>query len=310
MLTVIKQGVLCSIQDTGRHGYRHLGVGQSGALDPIAVKLANLLLNNDMNEPVIEVTIGLAQFEFTASINFSITGGDLRAKLNGRPLYPGWRYFAESGDILSFSTSHNAQRAYLAVQGGFVIDDVLNAKSTDMQAQFGGYHGRALKVGDQLSFYADKTPLPHLGVKQPDYTNEIRVLKGPHCDKLPKGSFEHFLQTKWLVSDMNNRMGARLTANDTVQHHATIASQAVHPGVIQYPPNGQPIVLLNDCQTTGGYPIIASVISADLRLFSQLGSQQPCRFIGVSVSQAHHAMKKLNSHLAQFALANNNNIEQ
>ncbi|KAF7773796.1 allophanate hydrolase [Pseudoalteromonas citrea] len=310
MLKVIKQGVLCSIQDAGRHGYRHLGVGQSGALDPTALKLANLLVNNNINDPVIEITIGLAEFEFSASTNFSITGGDLRAKLNSSPLYPGWRYFAKPGDKLSFATNHSAQRAYLAIQGGFAIEELLNAKSTDIQAQFGGFSGRALIAGDELSFPCNKVALKHLGAKQPEYANEVRVLKGPHCDKLPKGAFEHFLQTEWLISEMHSRMGSRLTANQTIKHNATISSQAVHPGVVQLPPNGHPIVLLNDCQTTGGYPIIASVISADLRLFSQLGSKQKCKFSSVSVSQAHQAMNKLNSHLAQFALANNNNIEQ
>jgi allophanate hydrolase len=305
MLKVLKQGVLCSVQDIGRNGYRHLGVGQSGAMDPIALKLANLLLNNEINQPVIEVTIGLAQFQFTASVNFAITGGDLSAKLNRQRLYPGWRYFAEPGDILSFGSSHSAQRAYLAVQGGFLINSILNAKATDIQAQFGGFDGRVLNANDHIPFSSSTSPLTHIGVKQPGYTNVVRVLKGPHCDKLPKNTLKQFLKTHWRVSDMNNRMGSRLTANETVNHDITVPSQAVHPGVIQLPPNGEPIVLLNDCQTTGGYPIIASVIRADLRLFSQLGSKQHCEFMLVNVSQAYQAMRKLNSHLAQFALANN-----
>ncbi|MBE0368446.1 5-oxoprolinase subunit C family protein [Pseudoalteromonas aurantia] len=306
MLNIIKSGVLSSIQDLGRVGYRHLGVSQCGALDPIAFQLANLLVNNAQNTPVIEITIGLAQFQFTAPVNFAITGGDLSAKLNGQPLYSGWRYFANADDTLTFSTSKSAQRAYLAIQGGIEISEVLGAKSTDIQANFGGFNGRALNANDQLTFTPCPTPLSRIGVQQPAYTNEVRVLKGPHCDKLPDGAFEHLLKTTWHVSELNNRMGSRLTAKNTVQHNTTIASQGVHPGVIQLPPNGEPIVLLNDCQTTGGYPIIATVINADLRLFSQLGTQQIVQFVQSTVSQAYSASEKLSAHLAQFTLAKNN----
>ena len=309
MLNVIKPGVLSCIQDIGRHGYRHLGVSQSGVMDPIAMKLANLLVDNDTDDPVLEVTIGLAEFLFSKPVNFAITGGDLSAKLNNKRIYPGWRYYANSGDTLTFSTSRSAQRAYLSVQGGFVIKQVLGAKATDIQANFGGFQGRTLQPNDILPYSPSHKAMSTMGVKQPHYTDQVRVLKGPHCDMLPKSAFEKLLNTSWKISELNNRMGARLISSKPISHGITIASQAVHPGIIQLPPSGEPIILLNDCQTTGGYPIIAIVIRADLRLFSQLGSKQHCRFVPCDLSQAQLANTKLESHLAQFMLAKNNNIE-
>ncbi|BBN81439.1 hypothetical protein PA25_14240 [Pseudoalteromonas sp. A25] len=308
MLKVTKQGVMTSIQDIGRFGFRHYGVCRSGALDPFAVCLANMLLDNPPHQAVIEVTIGLAEFEFTKPCNFALTGGCLNAKLANKPIYPGWRYYAQAGDKLSFATSANAQRAYFTVQGGFVaIESILSSYSTDLQASFGGYRGRALEQGDNLEFEHGSAALAPLGVKQPEYTKQVRVLKGPHCDKLPSGTFEQLVNNPWTVSETSNRMGARLNGPSLLNHDVSIATQAVHPGVIQIPPSGEPIVLLNDCQTTGGYPIAATVIDADLRMFSQLGANQQCHFIECDLAQALKASDKLSAHLAQFNLAKNNN---
>ncbi|CAH9060852.1 5-oxoprolinase subunit C [Pseudoalteromonas holothuriae] len=307
MLRVIKSGVLASFQDIGRFGYRHYGVCRSGALDPFAVCLANILLDNPPHLGVIEVTIGLCEFEFTQPCNFALTGACLNAKLAGKAIYPGWRYYANKGDTLSFATSAHAQRAYLSVQGGFELDPVLSSYATDLQASFGGLQGRALQSGDVLHFQNTQNKLAPLDVKQPEYKKQVRVLKGPHCDKLPQGSFERFINNHWRVSEASNRMGCRLSSDKPLAHDVSVATQAVHPGVIQVPPSGEPIVLLNDCQTTGGYPILATVIDADIRMFSQLGANQHCNFVECDLAHARKASDKLSAHLAQFTLAKNNN---
>ncbi|MBD1583215.1 5-oxoprolinase subunit C family protein [Pseudoalteromonas sp. S16_S37] len=307
MLKVIKQGVMASIQDIGRFGYRHYGVCRSGALDPFAVCLANMLLDNPPHHAVIEITIGLAEFEFTQPCNFALTGGCLNAKLAGRSVYPGWRYYAHAGDRLTFATSAIAQRAYFAVQGSFALEPTLSSCSTDLQAGFGGHQGRALQSGDCLNYEPSPSALKPLGVKQPEYKKQVRVLKGPHCDKLPAGSFEQLVNGPWTISEASNRMGSRLNSKALLSHDVSIATQAVHPGVIQIPPSGEPIVLLNDCQTTGGYPIVATVIDADLRMFSQLSANQQCNFVECDLIQARKASDKLSAHLAQFRLAKNNN---
>lgn len=303
MLKVIKPGVFSSIQDLGRHGHRHLGVSQSGVLDPIALKAGNALLGNKENAACIEITVGLAEFEFTKPCNFAITGGNLNAKLNSKALYPGWRYHAKAGDIIKFASHPEFLRAYLCVEDGFDVLKVMNSRSTDCQSQFGGFEGRALQKGDSIPFSESLVPCTELAVKPYDYTNVVRVLKGPHCDILPEGYLAKLLSQTWTVSELSNRMGVRLEHSSLLTHQKSIDSQGVHPGVIQLPPTGIPIVLLNDCQTTGGYPIIASVIQADLRHFSQLAPTKTCRFELVDFEVANTALQKQQQEITRFKIA-------
>jgi biotin-dependent carboxylase-like uncharacterized protein len=303
MLKVIKAGVLSTIQDMGRHGFRHFGVSQSGVIDPFALKAGNLLLENDESAPCIEITVGLAEFQFTMPCHFAITGGNLNASLNNDCLHTGWRYTASAGDVLKFNSHAHFLRAYLCVEGGFGIDDVMSSKSTDLHAQFGGIHGRALQNEDVIFYPPATTTQPPLAIQQPQYDNVVRVLKGPHCDILPNEYLLRLLSQTWTVSDLSNRMGVRLTNESPLTHSKAIRSQGVHPGVIQLPPTGSPIVLLNDCQTTGGYPIIASVIQADIRHFSQLSSGQTCHFKLVDNKEAIQQLAKQNMYLTRFEIA-------
>ena len=302
MLKVIKPGVFSSIQDLGRHGHRHLGVSQSGVLDPIALKAGNTLLGNKETAACIEITVGLAEFEFTKPCNFAITGGNLNAKLNSKTLYPGWRYHAKSGDIIKFASHPEFLRGYLCVENGFDVTKVINSRSTDCQAKFGGFEGNALQKGDCIPFSETLVACSELAIKPSDYTNVVRVLKGPHCDILPEGYLEQLLSQTWTVSELSNRMGVRLERSSLLTHQKSIDSQGVHPGVIQLPPTGTPIVLLNDCQTTGGYPIIATVIQADLRHFSQLAPTKLCRFELVDFDVANTALQKLEQEITRFKI--------
>ncbi|TMN86541.1 allophanate hydrolase [Pseudoalteromonas phenolica] len=303
MLKVIKPGVFSSIQDLGRHGHRHLGVSQSGVLDPIALKAGNALLGNIETAACIEITVGLAEFEFTQPCNFAITGGNLNAKLNSKALYPGWRYHARTGDIIKFTSHPDSLRAYLCVENGFDVPKVMNSRSTDCQAKFGGFEGNPLQKDDCIPFSKSLAPCSELAVKPSDYTNVVRVLKGPHCDILPEDYLLQLLSQTWTVSDLSNRMGVRLEHSSLLTHQESIDSQGVHPGVIQLPPTGTPIVLLNDCQTTGGYPIIASVIQADLRHFSQLAPTKTCRFELVEFDVANTALQKQEQKITRFKIA-------
>tara|TARA_Y100000034_G_C6869469_1_gene396702 strand:- start:280 stop:1215 length:936 start_codon:yes stop_codon:yes gene_type:complete len=303
MLKVIKPGVFSSIQDLGRHGQRHLGVSQSGVLDPIALKAGNALLGNKETAACIEITVGLAEFEFTKPCNFAITGGNLNAKLNSKTLYPGWRYHAKAGDIIKFASHPEFLRGYLCVEHGFDVTKVMNSRSTDCQAKFGGFEGNALQKGDCIPFSETLVACSELAIKPSDYTNVVRVLKGPHCDILPEGYLEQLLSQTWTVSELSNRMGVRLERSSLLTHQKSIDSQGVHPGVIQLPPTGTPIVLLNDCQTTGGYPIIATVIQADLRHFSQLAPTKLCRFELVDFDVANTALQKLEQEITRFKIA-------
>ncbi|MCG7550103.1 biotin-dependent carboxyltransferase family protein [Pseudoalteromonas sp. Of7M-16] len=303
MLTILKSGIQTCIQDLGRSGFRHLGVSQAGVIDTLAAKSANILLNNSPDTAVIEITVGLCKFKFDRPTNFSITGAELGAKLNGKSVATGWRYYAEANDTLTFASSKNGLRAYFAVQGGFnEVTPVMNSLATDVQAGFGGLSGRALQDGDVLP-YTQFDPLGSIGAALPDYVNTIRVIPGPHIDLLPKDNQQRLYNQQWQVQPNSNRMGLRVASDIDMSHNLSITSQAVSPGVIQLPPNGQPIVLLNDCQTTGGYPIIAHVIEADLRHLGQLHAGARCQFQIVNRQQAQQALDQQQQHLAQLKIA-------
>lgn len=306
MIEVLKPGLLSSIQDLGRSGFRHQGIVQAGVLDPLALKLGNALLANPEHSAAIEVTAGNAAFRFLLSSHFVLMGSSLGAQLNDRPIYAGWVYPVNQGDILTFRGSATAIRSYVCVSGGVSTPHVLGSASTDLQGKFGGFKGRALIAGDILQFGENTDiPLSHTGVRLPPYLNSIRVLKGPHFDLLTSEQQQRFLDANWLVQMTSNRMGARLKSatHETLAHAHRLASTAVHPGVIQLTPSGEPIVLLADCQTTGGYPIVAQVIEADLRHFAQLGPQAKLTMQLVDFDIALSTQKQLQSHYQQFLIA-------
>ncbi|MEJ6473904.1 biotin-dependent carboxyltransferase family protein [Pseudoalteromonas piscicida] len=303
MLEVIKPGPLSSVQDLGRHGLRHLGVSQAGVLDPIALKLANTLLANDENTAAVEITIGLCEFIFHAPVNFVITGADLNACVNDAPIYPGWRYAANAGDKLTFKQSREGLRAYLVVEGGFInLDKQLESYSTDLMAEFGGVNGRPLQPGDTLMYRPSKAKVTQ-GAFLPSYEKLIHFIPGPHVELVSPQTLEVLNSTIWKVHSNSNRMGIRLSHHEALTHHQSIATQAVHPGVIQLPPNGEPIILLNDCQTTGGYPIIGVITQADMRHLSQLGAGDCIHLKSTSMTDAAKESHRVQSHLNQLRLA-------
>ncbi|MCF2827918.1 biotin-dependent carboxyltransferase family protein [Pseudoalteromonas sp. L23] len=310
MLEVIKPGPLSTIQDIGRQGLRHLGVSQAGVIDPVALKLANTLLSNDDDNAAIEVTIGLCEFHFHAPTNFVITGADLNAALNDEVIYPCWRYSAKAGDKLTFKQNRDSLRAYLVVEGGFTnIDKLLGSYSTDLMTGFGGISGRALKQGDKLS-YTPSTAKDAVGGLQPSYEKLIHFIPGPHLELISKQTLSVLNDTIWKVNPSSNRMGIRLSGHSSLVHAHNIATQAVHPGVIQLPPSGEPIILLNDCQTTGGYPIIGTIIQADMRHLSQLGAGDCIHLKSTSLIDAAKESHRVQAHLNQLRLALKNKEQQ
>ncbi|MFC3032125.1 biotin-dependent carboxyltransferase family protein [Pseudoalteromonas fenneropenaei] len=310
-ITVIAPGPLTTIQDLGRHGYRHLGVATAGVLDPLALRLGNRLVGNQDNAAGLEITFGNAQLRFDSPCTFVLMGACLQASLDQQPIAPGFRIQAKKGSMLQLRGRKNSLRAYLCVAGGIAVDTVMDSCATDLQAQFGGLKGRALQAGDviKLGTPPKATLKSCVGFRLPPYQQNIRVLPGPHRHLLPNDAFAQLLEHDWQIAKCSNRMGARLDTNDNAQlhHHLDLPSQAVHPGVIQLPPSGSPIVLLQDCQTTGGYPIIGQVVGADLRHFAQLGALQYCRFVAADFSSALAATREQELHLARADIALNYN---
>lgn len=307
MLTIIKPGMQMSVQDGGRAGFRHLGVAKSGVLDNYSQIIANRLVDNIDNAPVIEVTLGLAEIKFEYNSVIALQGADLKAKLDDTPLYPGWRYHVKKGQVLSFASARNGFRCYLAIKGGIDVPSIMNSCSTDLGAGFGGFNSRALKSGDQLTLGKLDTqpnPQPTKGAMAPAKRRIIRVHPSAHSTLIGEAKLAQFISKKWQITPQSNRMGLRLSATSTsLGHKHSLPSLGVEPGSIQLPPNGEPIVLLNDCQTTGGYPLLGTVISADLHQFAQFKAGDNVEFEYVDLATAEKAQRKLQSHLNQWAIA-------
>ena len=306
MIKVIKSGIQLTIQDLGRVGFRHLGVSRSGSLDTYAHIIANRLLNNTDNAAVLELTVGLCELQFQCDTVIALHGADLKATLDGHPLYPGWSYPIKAMQTLKFATGRGGSRAYIAVKGGIECPEVMGSKSTDLGAAIGGFNGRALQSGDVVAISPYTKPwLCNKGALTPPKRNIIRLHVGPHYELLPPECINAFCDTAFTINPNSNRMGVRLDHKnaDIMQHTLSLPSVAVAPGSIQLPPDGNPIVLLNDGQTTGGYPLIAHVIEADLHQFAQFRTADPITFKFVSLEQANAAKNKLDAHLAQLKLS-------
>ena len=293
MLTVIKAGLASSLQGQERLGYAQFGIGRSGALDLPAMQTANILVGNDKGRAVIEITQGNACFRFERECWFALTGADCQSTLAGRSVATGWRYLARAGDLLQLSSPRRGMRSYLAVSGGFKLPEVMGSQSTDLIAGFGGFNGRFLRNADQIPLAECSGHFNHsLGVRQILWGNRVRVIPGPEFKMLSEDSQHMFWRTGWTLSPQNNRMGQRLQGRVLkFRHHEERLSHGVLPGTIQLPPNGQPVILLADAQTTGGYARIGQVIASDLYHLAQLRPQEPLHFIYCTLEQARDAAK-------------------
>ncbi|MHA4895843.1 5-oxoprolinase subunit C family protein [Pedobacter sp. PWIIR3] len=272
-IKILKPGLLSTIQDLGRTGYQKDGVIVSGAMDTLALRIGNLLVGNAEGEAGIELTLLGGSMLFEQDQIIAITGADLSAKVDDMAA-PLWKPFlVNKGSILSFGKPISGCRAYVMVQGGFELIEVLGSNSTYIKAGFGGWDGRALRTGDAIPFRNNlKTGIKKFGWSAdlkfyPSIDNNvIRIIEGPHFDWFkPLGSL-----LKFKLSNQADRMGYRLEgAKLVLKDKLELLSTAVTFGTVQVPPDGNPIVLMADHQTTGGYPIMAQVIGVDLTLLAQ-----------------------------------------
>lgn len=300
MFEVLQPGVQTTVQDLGRPGLRHLGVAGGGALDVPALQRANALLGNAPGAPGLEVVLGPLSLRFVAAGWLAITGADFAATLDGRALAPGYRAPFAPGQVLQLQAqARQGARAYLALGGGLVVPAVLGGSGTDVQAGFGGWQGRALRRGDRLAWGAAAPLQRRLGLEPVLASSTLRALPGPDHTAFGIRARQVFWDSEWRLSPNSNRMGARLSGPSLPRPGLSeLPSHAVLPGDVQVPPAGQPIVLMADAQSTGGYPRIASVIQADLWQLAQTPVGQPLRFVAVSREQALAALKQAREELA------------
>jgi len=303
MLNILRAGLMTSVQDRGRHGWRQLGVSLSGALDEPSMRTANMLVGNSENSAVLEIVLGQFKAEFQRDGWFALTGAACNAELDGKPVWTGWRLPVRRGQVLTLSMPTRGMRSYLAVNGGFAVAEMLGSHSTDLKAAFGGWQGRKLQDGGRPRGGAPPRRFSQsAGVRQLLWGNRIRALPGPEYSEFTHDAQEAFWRNPWKLSPQSNRMGYRLQG-DSLQRTATrdLLSHGLVPGVVQVPPNGQPIVLMADAQTTGGYPRIACIIEADIYQLAQIRLGEPIHFIPCTLEEALLAKQQQQRALDQIA---------
>lgn len=290
MIEIVRAGPLATVQDLGRPGWRDRGLSLCGALDEFALQAGNLLVGNAPGAAGLEFTLGGATLRFHADSCIAVTGTDTDAQLDGRAVRPWWRLRVRAGQMLKLAAPRERMRSYVAVAGGIDVPVALGSRSTDLKAHFGGLDGRALRDGDRLPLNAGAAlPSRAVGLRPPVWTPSVRALPGPEHDDFPADAF---WSTGWTVTPQSNRMGYRLAGPPLARERgAELASHGVLPGVVQVPPSGQPIVLLADAQTTGGYPKVAVVIRADLWKLGQLRLGATLRFVRSTPDEAVAALR-------------------
>ncbi|MEQ9310768.1 MAG: biotin-dependent carboxyltransferase family protein [Balneolaceae bacterium] len=274
-LSILDGGLFTTIQDLGRKGFRKYGVPTSGAMDLKSYKLANWLVGNREGSPVLELTVKGGKYQFKNAAKIAITGALMNPKLNGSAVEMNRSLELKKGDMLELGFASRGCRSYLAIQGVMYSNKVMESYSTYTLGKFGGFDGRSLQKGDVLEWEnlkidfevreARKDQIPYFSSKV-----EVRIIAGPEWDWLNKESQNKFLNNKFEISSKSNRMGIRLLGNLFEKHDQQMVSSPVIPGIIQLPQKGNPIILMQDGQTIGGYPRIAKVLDEDLWRLGQV----------------------------------------
>lgn len=309
-MKIIRPGLLTSIQDLGRQGVQKYGVIVSGAMDPFALRIANLLVGNEEGQAALEITLMGPSIEIEEDTLIAITGANLSPTINGVSV-PLWRpIYIKQGSTLQFGTPVSGCRAYLAVAGGFDTPDVLGSKATYLRAGIGGFQGRALKNGDALTHSTlskqaiERTKLLSERIGDdpfvttdwcvshsilPAYKRNpvLRVIPGCEFHEFAPESREHFYASRFQVTPQSDRMGYRLQGPTlALAQPLELISEAVSTGTIQVPPEGNPIVLLADRQTIGGYPRIGQIATVDLPVIAQVKPGESIQFLEISLEEA------------------------
>ena len=329
MITFRKKGMLTTIQDLGRIGYQRYGMPVCGAMDRYAMELANILVGNPRDEAVVEATVMGPTIVFGEPEIFAITGGDFGPTLNGASIESNRAHLAEAGDVLALPMAKAGARAYIAFAGGLDIEEVMGSRSTFLKGGVGGLEGRAIRDGDRINLRAPCAWLPDLeedgdeiGLKDPfdrlpdleerfvpvkmrpalESSVTVRFTYGPQDDLFSAAGKQTFTSSEYALSDKSDRMGFRMdgpAVERAAGSDGNIISDGICFGAIQIT-NGQPIVMMADRQTTGGYPKLGCVITADLPLLAQLKAGDKVRFRPVSVAAAQAVYRRQQKALNDF----------
>ncbi|WP_017727708.1 5-oxoprolinase subunit C family protein [Halalkalibacterium ligniniphilum] len=312
MIKIIKPGIETTVQDNGRIGFYHTGMPPSGAMDKYSFVIANLLIGNEDNAAVLEITYLGPEIEFQSSTLIAVTGAEIPPKINGTSI-PMWQAVeVQAGDILSFDFVKQGARSYLAVQGGIDVEIKMNSRSTYTLCGIGGFNGRALKEGDILKIKKENNvkkvdlnkQIPAEYLPEFSKNENIRVIVGLCSYRLTEESLERFLSIDWTVTPNANRVGYRFKGErlhfvpreqpfGAGSNPSNVVDLGYPIGSIQVPDGIEPIALLNDAVTGGGYATIATIISPDLNKMAQIKTNEKVRFVAVNIDEALKARKAL-----------------
>lgn len=291
MIEIISAGMLSTVQDLGRFKVMKNGFTQSGVMDAYSTKIANKLCKNDINAPVIEMTMFGITAKFKGEHIFAISGGIFDVSLNNKPVRTNKAYIAKDGDVLSIKGAKQGLRCYLAVAGGFDVPLFMGSASTNLKINVGGFNGRKLKAGDILKIgKADKIKnIEKRELPENTYNNpvKVRVVLGPQDDMFSENDLMLFSKQQYTVTSDLDRMGIRLWGIALRgKEKLEIISDAITFGSIQITNSGMPIILMADHQTTGGYAKIATVVSADLPKLAQVKPNNKISFEIIDIDTA------------------------
>ncbi len=313
--TIQRGGFLTSVQDLGRTGFRQFGVSSGGALDRFGLRVANSLVGNEECAAGLEISLGGLQLRFEDERVVAWCGGEFEVQIGSKRFPAGHAAHVQAGERLKFGRPQIGCRAWLAVSGGIDVSAVLGSRSTDLRAHFGGFEGRAFRDGDQLrlgKFRRSQTAAtesisswtaPHDWVSPAKPKPILRFIRGVDWKRFNPSTLQDLTTKAFNVSSDSDRMGVRLEGPELKRvDESDLISEAVAPGTIQVPPNGKPILLLGDCQTIGGYPKIAHVITVDLGVAAQLRAGDHVRFSEVALTDAHRLLVEREREFDRFRI--------
>jgi biotin-dependent carboxylase-like uncharacterized protein len=297
-LIIESPGFFTTVQDQGRYGYQRYGMPVSGAMDTFSLLLANLLVGNSPIEAGLEATYTGPEILFTSAGAVAVCGADMGPLKNETPVQNNKTITVKKGDRLSFSGLKNGCRSFIAISGGIDTPPVMGSRSTYLRGNTGGFRGRILRTGDELPIGTSRGKIPVKEVPGeilPRIVSDpgLRIIPGPESDRIDSDEFNKFLSSEYAVTDQNDRMGYRL-AGETIRYKssgADIISAGISEGTVQIPGNGQPVIMMADRQTTGGYARIANVITVDIGLAAQLKSGNKVHFSKISIEEATELLK-------------------
>lgn len=305
MIEILSNGALNLIQDLGRRGHLGIGVSRGGAMDSMALSLANALVGNDEDAAGVEISLFPFRARFQIDTHFSVTGADCIVRLDDEVLAPWWGRLARAGQTLVIERPQRGARGYLALAGGVDVDPIMGSRSTDVKGAFGGYRGRGLRRGDTLKLNGHtvrQNQAAGLGIvpkELPAFWKElsvgrvtVRAIRAAEYEYFTKAAHNALVKTDYEITPDANRVGYRLGGEPLpLQVARELLSHGIVAGTVQVPPSGQPIIQLAEANTCGGYAKIATVIEADLWKLAQAPIGCRIRFELVDVDSAIDALR-------------------